>query len=224
MRNRRAKSPDALARLFLDVAGEVPDDTSLLRMRRISGALNLRDNDALWSMIAVLEYYARLYEAMPDRIRKAGEGGFDVVRREAGEATDALMRQHRDALARCKATIQLAESMIREHEARYQTALAELNNASMTSLAERMVSRIASVAGNRLVGASAVAAREQRARMDEAANLFERTIESAARQAQVSIDVSGQRLMRRLGYLLSVVVGLFAILVAGAFWAGKHVR
>lgn len=224
MSNRRAKSPDALARLFLDVAGEVPDDTSLLRMRRISGALNLRDNDALWSMIAVLEYYARLYEAMPDRIRKAGDSGFDAVRREAGEATDALMRQHRDALARCKATIQLAESMIREHEARYQTALAELNAASVTALAERMANRMASVAGNRLVGATAVAAREQRARMDEAANLFERMLESAARQARVSIDVSGQRLTRRLGYLLSVMVGLFAVLVAVAFWAGEHVR
>lgn len=224
MHNRRAKSPDALARLFLDVTGEVPDDASLLRMRRISGALNLRDNDALWSMIAVLEYYGRLYEAMPDRIRKAGDGGFDAVRREAGEATDTLMRQHRDALARCKATIELAESMIREHEVRYQVALAELNTASITSLAERMASRVASVAGNRLVGAAAVAAREQLARLDEAANLFERTIESAARQAQVSIDVSGQRLMRRLGYLLSVVVGLFAVLVAVAFWVGENIR
>ena len=45
MSNRRAKSPDALARLFLDVAGEVPDDTSLLRMRRISGVTDRR-NDA----------------------------------------------------------------------------------------------------------------------------------------------------------------------------------
>ena len=224
MRNRRAKSPDALARLFFDVAGEVPDDTSLLRMRRISGALNLRDNDALWSMIAVLEYYARLYEAMPDRIRKAGDGGFDAVRREAGEAIDTLMRQHRDALARCKATIQLAESMIREHEARYQTALAELNTASINSLAQRMANRVASVAGNRLVGAAAVAAREHRARLDEAANLFERTIEAAAREAQLSIEISGRRLMRRLGYLLSVAVGLFAVLGAVALWAGELIR
>ncbi|MDN7444360.1 hypothetical protein QZM64_34890 [Burkholderia cepacia] len=224
MRNRRAKSPDALARLFLDVAGEVPDDASLLRMRRISGALNLRDNDALWSMIAVLEYYARLYEAMPDRIHKAGNGGFDAVRREVGEATDKLMRQHRDALARCKATIQLAESLIREHEARYEAALAELNTASINLLAERIANRVAGVAGNRIVGAIAVAAREQRARMDEAANRFERTMEAAARQAQASIEVSGQRLMLRLGYLLPVVVGLFAMLVAVAFWVGEHVR
>ncbi|WP_332258134.1 hypothetical protein [Burkholderia sp. WSM2232] len=193
MRNRRAKSPDALARLFLDVTGEMPDDTSRLRMRRMSGALNLRDNDALWSMIAVLQYYARLYEAMPDRIRRAGDGSFDGVRREA---TDALMRQHRDALARCKATIQLAENLIREHEARYQAALADFNTAAITSLAERMANRVASVAGNRLVGAAAVAAREQRERLNEVASLFERTMESAVRQAQVSIDASGQRLTR----------------------------
>jgi hypothetical protein len=224
MHNRRAKSTDALARLFLDVTGEVPDDASLLRMRRISGALNLRDNDALWSMIAVLEYYARLYEAMPDRIRKAGDGGLEAVRREAGEATDTLMRQHRDALARCKATIQLAESMIREHEARYQAALAELNTASITSLAERTANRVASVAGNRFVGVAAVAAREQRARMDEAVNLFGRTIETAARQAQVSIEVSGQRLTRRLGYLLSVGACLFAVLVTVVFWVGENIR
>jgi len=190
----------------------------------MSGALNLRDNDALWSMIAVLEYYARLYEAMPDRIRRAGDSGFDAVRREVGEATDALMRQHRDALARCKATIQLAESLIREHEARYQAALAELNTASMTSLAERMANQVARVAGNRLVGATAVAAREQRERLNEVASLFERTTESAVRQAQVSIDASGQRLTRRLGYLLSVVIGLFAVIVAVALWVGEHAR
>ena len=216
MRNRRAKSPDALARLFLDVAGEVPDDMSLLRMRRISGALNLRDNDALWSMIAVLEYYARLYEAMPDRIRKAGDSGFDAVRREAGEATDALMRQHRDALARCKATIQLAESMIREHEARYQVTLAALNEQSLKILAERAADRIARAAGNRLVGVSAVAAREQRKRLDGAV---------------AQIAVAGQtaahgtvRVLRRLFW--GALVALLLITGAGVgagWWAGMHV-
>ena len=137
-------------------------------MRRISGALDLRDNDALWSVIVVLEYYARLYEAMPERIRHAGDGSFNEVRREAEVATDALMRQHRDALARCKATMELAEEMTREHEARYRAALAGLNDKSMMVLAERAANRIARMAGNRLVGASAVAAREQRARLNDA--------------------------------------------------------
>src|SRR5471032_2136843 len=117
MSNRRSRSVDALVRLFREVSGDVPDGASLARMHQVSSALNLRDNDALWSVIAVLEYYARLYEAMPDRIRRAGDGSFDAVRREAEVTTDTLMHQHRDALARCKATIQLAEEMTREHEA-----------------------------------------------------------------------------------------------------------
>ena len=82
-RSRRARPADPLARLFLEVSGTPPDDASLLRMRRVSAALNLRDNDALWSVLAVLEYYVRLYEAMPERIRQAGAGGVDAARAEA---------------------------------------------------------------------------------------------------------------------------------------------
>jgi hypothetical protein len=52
------------------------------------------------------------------------------------------MRQHRDALERCKATIQLTEGMIREHEAGYRTALEQLNQASMPVLADRMANRV----------------------------------------------------------------------------------
>jgi len=35
-RTRRARPVDPLARLFLEVSGAPPDDTSLLRMRRVS--------------------------------------------------------------------------------------------------------------------------------------------------------------------------------------------
>ncbi|PVX83214.1 hypothetical protein [Paraburkholderia unamae] len=224
MREKRARSADAFARLFLEVTGELPDDGSLLRMRRVSGALRLRDNDALWSMIVVLEYYARLYEAMPDRIRRAGDGGFDAVRREADEATGVLMRQHRDALARCKATIQLAEDMTREHEARYQVALASLNEQSIAALADGLANRVARIAGNRLVGAAAVAARDQRERMDEAVALFESAIVDAMKRVQTGILVTERRLIHTLGRLLVVAACLFVTLVAAAFWMGEHAR
>ncbi|KWF91491.1 hypothetical protein WL94_13530 [Burkholderia cepacia] len=224
MGSRRARSPDALARLFLEITGDLPDDASLLRMRRVSGALSLRDNDALWSMIVVLEYYARLYEAMPDRIRRAGDGSVETVRREAEAATDALMRQHRDALARCKATIQLAESMIREHEAKYQVALATLNEESIAALANGMSNRVAKIAGNRLVGAAAVAARDQRKRMDEALGLFEQAITDAVKRLQIGMEGTDRRLIRTLNRLFVVAVGLFVTLVAAAFWMGEHVR
>ncbi|CAE6792835.1 hypothetical protein R75461_04815 [Paraburkholderia nemoris] len=203
MRNRQTRQPDAIGRLFLDVTGELPDEASLLRMRRVSCALNLWDNDALWSMIAVLEYYARLYEAMPDRIRRAGDGSFDTLRREAEAATDALMRQHRDALERCKATIQLAEEMIREHEAGYRTALAQLNEASIVVLADRMANRVAGIASNRFVGAAALAAREQRERMDSAAGQFEQAIAGAAVRVEAGVGRVEQRFARTLRSLLA---------------------
>ena len=204
MRNRRATPPDAIARLFLDVTGDVPDDASLLRMRRISGALNLRDNDALWSVIAVLEYYVRLYEAMPDRVRRAGDGSFDMVRREAEAATDALMRQHSDALERCKVTIQLAEGMIREHEAGYRTALAQLNEASIAVLADRMANRVSGIACNRFIGAAALAASAQRERMNDAVGTFERAIAQAIGQAQAGVERMERRFTRTLCRLWAV--------------------
>ena len=224
MRNRRGRPPDALARLFLDITGELPNDVSLLRMRRVSGALNLRDNDALWSIIAVLEYYARLYEAMPDRIRRAGDGSFDSVRREAEIATDVLMHQHRDALARCKATIQLAEDMTREHEARYQAALAKLNEASIAVLANRLANRVARIACNRFVGASAVAAREQRERMEGAVGLFERAIDEATTRTEASLEMAERRFTRTLFRLSATVAILFMMLVGAIIVAGGHLR
>jgi hypothetical protein len=112
-REQHPRPPDPLARLFLEVCGEPPDDASLLRMRRVSAALNLRDNDALWSVLAALEYYVRLYEAMPERIRQAGTGGVDAAHAEAQAATQALMVQHRDALARCVQTGDIADRCAR---------------------------------------------------------------------------------------------------------------
>lgn len=212
MRSRRATPPDTLARLFLDVTGDLPDDASLLRMRRIAGALSLRDNDALWSMIVVLEYYARLYEAMPVRIRQAGTGSLDTMWAEAHAATDALMAQHRDALARCKATIELAEKMISEQEARYRTALAELNGQALTRLSERAADRIARTAGNRLVGVTAIAAREQGQRLEAAVASFE--------------QVTLRRLMRACyGLVVGGLVVMMLAAGAGAlagWWAGSH--
>ncbi|CAD6562822.1 hypothetical protein ACFQ3P_39280 [Paraburkholderia sabiae] len=212
MGNRRGRPPDELARLFLDVTGELPDDASMLRMRRVSGALNLRDNDALWSVLVMLEYYGRLYEAMPERIRQASARSLDAVRAETGMAVDALMGQHRDALARCKATIELAEQMIREHETRYRAALAELNSEALTLLSGRAANRIAHAAGNRLVGAIAIAARDQRQRLDAAVESYERV--TARRFARVCYGLA----------IGGLVVMMLAAGVGGlaGWWASSH--
>lgn len=52
------------------------------------------------------------------------------------------MQQHQEALERCKTTIQLAENLIQEHEARYRAALASMNETAMTALIERVANRV----------------------------------------------------------------------------------
>lgn len=212
MANGQGRPVDALASLFLDVTGELPDDASVLRMRRISSALNLRDNDALWSVLVMLEHYGRLYETMPERIRQAGAGSLDVVRTEARAATDALMTQHRDALARCKATIELAGQMTDEHEARYRAALAALNDEALAVLTQRAANHIARVAGNRIVGATAVAAREQRQRFDAALASIERVAMRRIVQACYGLVAGG---------VVTILLAAGAGGLAG-WWAGTH--
>ncbi|TAL93114.1 MAG: hypothetical protein EPN73_22315 [Paraburkholderia sp.] len=226
MSNRRSRPVDPLIRLFREVSGDVPDEASLARMRRVSGALNLRDNDALWAMIAVLEYYARLYEAMPERIRWASEGSLEAARREVGGATDALMQQHQDALERCKATIQLAENLIQEHEARYRAALASMNEAAMTALTERMANRVSRVAGNRLIGAAATSAREQRERLDNTITTFDRTVEASAARVEAMatrMEKGFARSMHRLFVFGGTAFCLLLVVGGGAgWWIGSH--
>ncbi|WP_186105368.1 hypothetical protein [Burkholderia gladioli] len=221
-RARRGRPVDPLARLFYDVTGEKPDDASLLRMRRVSTALNLRDNDALWSVLAVLEYYARLYEAMPERIRQAGKGNLDAVRDEAREATDALMAQHRNALARCKATIELAEHMAVEHEARYRATLAALNEQALVAQAGRAADRIARIAGNRVVGVVALAAREHRQQLDAAVALFEREMSDAAARAAKVDQMAARRVAKAFRALVAGALIVILLAAAAGGLAGRY--
>lgn len=221
MSRRRPVEP--LIRLFQEVSGEVPDDTSLARMRRVSGVLNLQDNDALWSIITVLEYYARLYEAMPERIRWASEGSLEAARREIGGANDALMQQHRSALERCKATITVAENLIQEHEARYREALANLNEAALTALSARLTSQVVRSAGNRMIGAAAISGREQRERLDETIGRFEKAMDAAAARMDTMVTAMERRFvraMRRL-WLTSATVLCLMLLVVGGWVDGR---
>ena len=225
MSNSRSQSVDPLSRLFREVCGDVPDVASLARMHRVSSALNLHDNDALWSIIAALEYYARLFEAMPERIRWASEGSLEAARREVGGATDALMQQHRDALERCKATIQLAENLIQEHEVRYRAALAQLNETGMMALAERMSNQVARKAGNRLIGVAAVSAREQRERLDSVVSAFGQAVEVATARVETMATRTERRLARSMRQTLLVGCAVLCLLLSGRlveWWKGAH--
>ena len=59
------------------------------RLREIGRQLHLRDDDALWSLLAALEYQRIFYEALPDRIadaspdRKRRGTGRTVIRQDS---------------------------------------------------------------------------------------------------------------------------------------------
>lgn len=127
-------------------------------------------------------------------------------------STAALMKQHRDALARCKATIELAEQMTSEQETRYRTALAALNDEALAALTQRAANQIARMAGNRMVGAVAMAAREQRQRLDAAVASFERIMRDTAASAAGAEQAVARRLVRASRAM--VVGGLVVMLVA----------
>ncbi|WP_175021438.1 hypothetical protein [Burkholderia aenigmatica] len=192
-------------------------------MRRVSGVLNLHDNDALWSIIAVLEYYARLYEAMPERIRWASEGSLEAARREIGGANDALMQQHRSALERCKATITVAEDLIQEHEARYREVLANLNEAALTALGTRLTSQVVRSAGNRMIGAAAISGRAQRERLDETIGRFDKALDTAAARMDMMATAMERRFVRamRCLWLASATVLCLMLLVASGWMDGR---
>lgn len=159
---------------------------------------------------------------MPERIRWASEGSFEAARREVGGANDALMQQHRDALERCKATITLAEKLIQEHEARYRDALANLNEAALTTLSIRLTAQVAHSAGNRLIGAVAVSGREQRERLDEVVDRFARAVDAAAARIDVMSTAMERRIERAMRslWLSGAVVLCLIMLVAGGWMDG----
>jgi hypothetical protein len=137
------------------------------------------------------------------------------------------MQQNRDALERCKATIQLAEKLIQEHEARYRVALANLNETALIAAVERVANQVTRSAGNRLIGAAAASAREQRERLDEAIDAFGQAVEAAATRTEAMATQIETRLARwvRCMTLGGGAVFLLMLLVAGvlAEWhTGRH--
>jgi hypothetical protein len=175
---------------------------------------------------AALESTTGICARVPERIRWASEGSLEAARREVGGATDALMQQHRDALERCKATIQLAENLIQEHEERYRAALAQLNETAVMALTERMSSQVARTAGNRLIGVAAVSAREQRERLDSAMSMFGQAVEAATTRVEAMATRMERRFARSIRRQLLVGgVALCLLLVSGGlvdWWRECH--
>lgn len=72
-----------------------PNDKERQRLMRGRAAAGIKDNDALWTLLVVLEHYETLYERFPALIAKAASDVTDKARAGAeGELRAAAARTH----------------------------------------------------------------------------------------------------------------------------------
>src|SRR5260370_33483419 len=120
MANARRGPAAPRAALYESITGAPPDDDSLQRMQRVRDALGLNDNDALWSILAVLEYYLRLYDTIPEDIREAGDFSLRNWKKQADGIQALLAVEEQELLTRCRATAQLIDQRPHTHQASCQ--------------------------------------------------------------------------------------------------------
>lgn len=88
--------------------GRELSETEVARLREIGNKLNLREDDALWPLLAALEYQRVYYEALPDKIAGASKaimnGMAAAAERETAAAqarlTDSVVKEARNLAAK----------------------------------------------------------------------------------------------------------------------------
>ena len=64
-----------------------------LRIRELAARLNIRDNDALWIIIYVLNYFGRFYHDLPEKLKDASGECLKTVKEAAAEISEAEVRK-----------------------------------------------------------------------------------------------------------------------------------
>lgn len=83
------------------VCGRELSEAEAARLREVGSRLNLRDDDALWPLLAAMEYQRIYYEALPEKIAGASRAIMDGMAAAAERETAA-------------AQARLAESVVKE--------------------------------------------------------------------------------------------------------------
>ena len=78
--------------LYESFFGEGTEEEQL-RIRELAAKLNVRDNDALWIIIYVLNYFGRFYRDLPDKLKATSSECFETVQKTAAEISEAEMRK-----------------------------------------------------------------------------------------------------------------------------------
>lgn len=82
------------------VCGRKLSETEAARLREIGSRLNLREDDALWPLLAALEYQRVYYEALPEKIAKASQTIMDGMAAAAERETAAAQAKLTDSVVK----------------------------------------------------------------------------------------------------------------------------
>lgn len=64
-----------------------------LRLSELAGKLGVRDNDAIWIIIYVLNYFGRFYRDLPAKLKESSNICLEDVRKAAAEISEAEVRK-----------------------------------------------------------------------------------------------------------------------------------
>lgn len=80
------------------VCGRDLSEAEAARLREIGNRLNLREDDALWPLLAALEYQRVYYEALPEKITRASKAIMDGMAAAAEKETAASQARLTDSV------------------------------------------------------------------------------------------------------------------------------
>ena len=80
--------------------GRKLSEAEAARLREVGSRLNLRDDDALWPLLAAMEYQRIYYEALPEKIAEASRAIMEGMAAAAEKETAAAQARLTDSVVR----------------------------------------------------------------------------------------------------------------------------
>ena len=80
--------------------GRKLSEAETARLREIGNSLNLREDDALWPLLAAMEYQRVYYEALPEKIAAASRAIMDGMAAAAEKETAAAQAKLTDTVVK----------------------------------------------------------------------------------------------------------------------------
>lgn len=80
--------------------GRELSETEATRLREVGNSLNLREDDALWPLLAAMEYQRIYYEALPEKIAESSRAIMDGMAAAAEKETAAAQARLTDSVVK----------------------------------------------------------------------------------------------------------------------------